>query len=173
MSTDSSVTAKTRSKSTDKPNPTKRRAVIANILSKYSTLSQNELAGKLKNEYGITVEQATISKDLKSLGATKTYVKEEVAYRYKLPPRTKEAIYESEIVNLCAHASINATDIRQITGMFAIKTKGYTFPLADKLKQLYGDAIIEVICLENSAIVCYDKNKGNLSNKLGKLISQE
>ncbi len=145
-----------------------RHAKILELIEKYQIETQEELADKLR-EHGMSVTQATVSRDIKDLRLIKVTVDDE---HYKYAPISQSegtftnrllTIFTESFVN-CDYAS-NIVVVKTLPGMAQASASAMdTLKWMEIVGTIAGDDTIMIVCRT-------EKIAEELVNKLSKMIN--
>ena len=111
----------------------------------------------LMDDNNIKVTASTLSKDKKEVGFDKATEGNETYY--VLTEAGKRDGYIHDLCSMFTQAGIKPSDYIEpkSTGMFVMKTYGHSHAIAGRLKKVFSHSIIDVICLEHTLVIFYDK----------------
>lgn len=117
----------------------------------------NMLAYYLNKHHGIDTTTGTLSKDKKKIKFIK--VGEGNNSHYALPEAGKRNVAITELKEILTTAGITSnSDIKQKNiSMCLLRTNGYSHVILSYIKKIFPNALVDVICLENSLIIFFDK----------------
>jgi len=129
------------------------RALLTNdeMATRITTLKK--MAKYLSEYHNIITTESTLAKDKKSVKFEK--ITDKGKSYFVLSDTGKRDIIIEELQEICTHANITANDINKDVSVLILNTNGYSPVVSNKLKRLFPDNILEIICLDNSLIIYY------------------
>ena len=135
----------------------KRHAKILDIISQYDTVTQSALTEKLC-EFGFSVTQATVSRDIKELGLVKVSAGAS-GYRYALP--TNVVSHTSKHMSIFSQSVIS---IEYALHTIVIKTlAGMAQAAAAAIDSSVGNRILGSIAGDDTIIIVTESEKAALA----------
>ena len=140
-----------------------RQKLIADLIEEGKITSQNQLKGMLKKE-GITITQATLSRDLTEIGASKTRDSNN-NLKYILP---KDDVNNAQKTIAKKALKDFVLSVEPVSNQVIIKTTTAAAQVvAEAIDNLYVDGIAASIAGDNVVlIISYGKKEATLISKL-------
>ena len=151
-------------------NAAARRVVLRRLLKKHVTRTQEDLAGRLADE-GYRVSQATVSRDLKAIGAERATGASGKAL-YRLPdPEAAEAEAGTGLLRKRLQSFV--TGFEGSLNLTVVHTQPSTAPsVASALDAAALDGVIGTVAGDDTVIVVSRDPEGgtNLAHRLGRML---